>query len=172
MLHNIIAIDPGGETGVAWACYPQGDGKPVHEIVRKAMGLKLGGTWQRKGEPKTQALAVVEDIEECMSKVGHGKQQAYKVRTHVVCESFIPPASRARKRSILLPVQIAAYIEYHVWLNVMEVEWVWQQPNERTVVTADMLRKWELWKPGKANDDAMAALQHLIVYARKLETNG
>lgn len=173
MLLNLIAIDPGGETGIAWSAFrPDGYKRSSDKKVIASFKHNMGEAIQIHGTPNEQAQVVVDYVQERRLKTGAGKTDSYNVRTVVIMEDFIPPASRARTKDVLLPVIIAAKVEYHLWYENLDVEFVWQQPGERTGITPDMLRNWGLWQPGKANDDAMAALQHLLTYARKEEKRG
>ncbi len=174
MLLNLIAIDPGGETGIAWAMFKQG---PLagHQAVQYAFTHSMGEAWQIGGDPKEQVLELVSIVHHYMHKAGQGKQEVYKVRTVVACEDF-QLRQKALRKSALVPHAIGRMLEFQLWsLEAMDtevapqVEWRWQQPSEMSAVTDDMLKRWRLWQPGKKNDDAMAALKHLIVLARKLE---
>lgn len=170
MLLNLIAVDPGGDTGLASAIYnPDFDGT-AHEHIRVAFGARMGEAIQVGGESKQQVLAIHEYIQGQIKRAGD--TPAYEVRTVVICEDFNPP-SKHTKKSVLQPHKIASMLEFQVWNEDPDgrITWVYQNPGERNVITDQMLRKWKLWQPGKANDDAMAALKHLIVYARKLENN-
>lgn len=172
MLLNLIAIDPGGETGIAWAMLSTRGNKPAHRLIQSAFMSSMGRAWQIGGEPKEQVLELGSIVEQCMKKAGQGEQATYQVRTIVVCEDF-QLRQKALRKSALVPHAIGRMLDFHLWAEDSaqhpKIEWRWQQPSEMSAVTDDMLKRWRLWQPGKANDDAMAALKHLIVLARKIE---
>lgn len=159
-LLNLIALDPGGTTGMAWAMFPPNGNVP------DAYLKKMSRAWQIDGEHKDQALLLYQEILDCMKRAGGVNQSTYNVRTIVACEDFVVP-SGPRRKTVLSPVRVGAMLEYHVWLEELNLEWRWQQPGERSVITDEMLKRWGLWLPGQPH--AMDALRHLIVLQRKLE---
>lgn len=70
----------------------------------------------------------------------------------------------------LTPVELNALLRWEIgpdsgWSKSGKVKLVKQSPSERTVATSERLKRWGLWEPGKK--DAMAAMQHMVVYLRK-----
>jgi len=172
MLLNLIAIDPGGETGVAHALYKPKSDEPPHITVVKAFKAGRGEAFQVMGSLNDQCIAIREFLLEIMTKAGQGKQRAYDVRTILVYEGFVLHPYANLHSDALSPVELAAKLTFYLWLEPEtdgKVDVRMQLPSEMQVISDDMLRRWGLWQPGKSNDDAMPALKHLIVLSRKLQ---
>lgn len=167
MLWNLIAIDPGGTTGLAWASLRM-QAKKSNELIDIARRRRAYEVKQIDGTPNHQAVEIQEYLEERMLKTGHVKQDAYDVRTVVACESYEQRPGH-RKATELLAHTVGEKAEFFVWLTdpMEKVEWHWVKPGERSVVTDAMLHKWDLWVPGQRH--AMDALQHLVVLIRKVQ---
>ena len=52
MLLNVIFVDPGGESGVAWACWnPKlNTNLAPHQQIQRALSVGMGGAFQTKGD--------------------------------------------------------------------------------------------------------------------------
>lgn len=168
---KVMAFDPGTTTGVAWADLEPGR-DPVESIREE---------WRRR-EAKGWTQAVTEvpcGIDE-RGAVVKMVDMLYRFGAEVgIIEDFIllPPEVHggwSSDRKGLSPVRIAARMDQeianHVWPAGVPPEIVMQMPGERTIITPERLKRWGLWvtKSKGGGKDAMAALQHLIVYGRKL----
>lgn len=172
MLFNLISIDPGGGTGLASAIYNP-DIFSGDDGIRYAFEHHIGEAIQITGEPNQQVLEIFDYIEDRIKKSGGSKGVPYDVRTIVLCEGFVVPTRHVRSY-VLIPHAIKEKLQFYIWLELLDQtggvdEWREQTPVERTVITDDQLQRWGLWQPGRGSKDAMAALKHLFVLARKLE---
>lgn len=171
MLINLTAADPGGETGVAHALYRPDPKVPAHVAIVEAFRAGRGEAFQLRGDLRQQVLDLQAYMLEQRRKAGHGLQDAYKVRNVFVYEGFVL-FSKAMKDSALTPVRFNAMMEFYLWLEPEtdgSFELDVQMSAELSLISDDTLRKWGLWQKGKKNDDAMPALKHLIIKARKLQ---
>lgn len=165
---NLNAVDPGGRSGFAHCIIPASFPLPAHEMIIEAFNNAKGHTETFDGPPLLQAQHIYWKLKELTDF-----WPKPDVRDIVACEDFIAPSTH-RTANVLVPHKVASMLEYQVWIETMgawDIEWRYQQPQERMIITDDNLRDWGLWKPGKKHKDEMAALKHLIVLARKLEKN-
>lgn len=155
----IMALDPGGMTGIAIARMDV-ERRRLSDVSVSQFPMPAEGEdrwawemWQMIGKEGPDVL-VVEDFR-LFPNMQHGPDQ-----------------------SGTTPMRLNARLQMVAWLIKMEeLEWdgylpeiEMQMPGERSVVTDDELRKMGLWTtPSKGGGPhAMDALRHLIVFGRKL----
>lgn len=165
---NLAAVDPGGETGVACACLPFPLRDPPHVAVRKAIVAGRGLVTQVYGDFNSQVVEIGDILEGRLKRSGYGRQQAYEVQNHIAIEGFRLHPKANLQDSALQPVRVGAKLEFYLWLDNAPWELRWQQPSEMNAVPDAALRRWKMWMPGKDNDDARAALKHLVVLTRSV----
>lgn len=139
----IMAVDPGGTTGVAVCEVGRGVSHYLVAKEHEAGRLRLE---QLEGGWKFQCHMLLAMCEQLRPDA-------------VVIESF----QLRTKLAQLSPVQIGSVLDFELGKLHMPVEW--QTPSERSVMTDARLRGWGLWTPGKPHQ--MDALRHLLVFARK-----
>lgn len=169
MLLNLMAIDPGGRTGLAHVIVPKPNKLVPHMAVREAIvdTNLVGQVITIDGLLDSQTAQIVDHMREAQKKSGHGRQQAYEVRNVIAIEGFRLHPKANLENTALIPVRLAAKLEFYIWLEELPWEVVWQWPSDMQAVPDDALRRWSMWMKGKGNKDARAALKHLIVLARK-----
>lgn len=173
VMRNVIAVDPGVETGLAWAslnmAHPKVRKLPSHRKVQWAFEHGMGGVRQFTGNYNQQVIDIVACVQDILKRSGYRLQSQYEVVNHLVIEDFHHRAV-AMKDTAYAPVEVTARLEFYIWWQELDADLMLerQQPSEQAVVTDENLRHWDLWTPGKSMDDAMTALKHVIVKVRKL----
>lgn len=147
---KIIAMDPGGNTGLVIGDYDIWSGKSAHEVVSSGLIEVMDINCR-------DVFAGFRDID----RVVCGNSPDV-----VLIEGFHLWTAAAD----LTPVQLLALSEWEWGVKgSLQFKYAVQQPHERSVVRDDQLRRWSLWHPGRK--DVNAAMKHLIVYVRKLQAS-
>lgn len=135
---KLMAIDPGGNTGIVYGDFELRSDIPSHEIVK--------------------GLHTVVDIDCSDPYDGFDELDclinAFKP-DEIICENFQLWTVAAD----LTPVQLITLLNYRLGSICM------QEPSERNVITDARLKAWDLWYSGRK--DVNAAMKHLLVWIRK-----
>lgn len=163
--YAVMAIDPGGVTGVARGVF----------INQGSLAATLRGhsldAWEVEGEAPEQAWEIVSEFLDWAREVrSHGVETV-----DMVLESF-----QLRQRSAdLSPVEVTAGIRTLLIPRAVALEYagprpdvfwdlVYQNPAEaKTFATADRLRQWGLYALGRGSDHKRDALRHLALRVAK-----
>lgn len=151
----VMAMDPGGTTGVAWALFKNDWTMEVE-------------SWKCCQVPCADENEGVDRLLKLIGRTGPDI---------LVLEDFILlPKIHTMDRSGIAPARINAKIDWEVWKGKDEwmfspPEIVYQMPSERMVIRDDWLKRKGLWRTPKAGggQHAMDAARHLEVYRRKME---
>jgi hypothetical protein len=141
---NICAIDPGGTCGMALLLGGDDNVSTLHLMQQRNASEFALAEW----------CLVTCMANEC---------------DVLVVEKFIPQPGKNYTWQSLSAMRIASMIETLLIERgmAMNVDWVWQTPSDKSIVTDDRLKQWGAWRKGRPH--AMDALRHLIVYLRRHE---
>ena len=161
---GVLAIDPGGTTGMAWGVFTwKGTvGRTVAE------GELMGSCQIDKAdelEHTSEILATLETFRTLCRRAG-------VKRVEVVIEDFVlRPQIATKGREMLSPVRITAMIEAgHIGLYRYRLEYHLQGPAEaKGFATNDRLKRWGVQTHGGGRH-AKDAWRHIAVFLAKLTT--
>lgn len=154
---KIIVVDPGGNTGVVWGSFDVYGGLSSHEVISK--------------EVKTKKSSFGIDDYDCRNFVD-GFRNLSRFITRFLPDVVIFEGFQLwTKDADLTPVYLLTLAEWELTAARSRVVPPWQYevqaPSERTVIRDEQLKRWGLWMGSK---DVRAAMKHLIVYIRKLQS--
>lgn len=156
----IMAIDPGGTTGVAMGIFPvrSGGAGRTERLITDRLELD---TCEVGGDYLEQAVALIDGWREFKAIL---KGVGVKRRPIIVMESFIlRPGKASADPAQLMPVRVAAAFEALMLRRRRAgaaglVEY--QTPSQaKGYATDERLREWGLWKVGSAHE--RDALRHM-----------
>lgn len=160
---KIMALDPGGTTGVAVAEVEAGD-EPVHVQMAETLAV-----WQVacKGREEDGAWELWTSIQDHVPDVVVTEDfRLYQGRTHTSDTDGLLPWAMISRLEMIWWLARRGEFDLDVWVP----EVVYQMPGERMVITDARLKRWGLWRTEKrqgGGPHAMDALRHLIVFARR-----
>ncbi len=158
----VMAIDPGGTTGIAAALLNAGKAQTTHQLLRRAVQKKVLAVGEITAKGRNAETRQAEKLyDEWMkfkfiANVEKGIPLPY---IYLVVEDF-----QLRQRSVdLSPVKIT----WGLLSLIPEEEMLMQQPSEaKSYATNERLRKWGVWAVGK--EHGRDAVRHLALRASKV----
>lgn len=150
---SVMAVDPGGTTGLAWAdCVCFAGGRLDRRFGNLVSHMQVGGPAE-------------EQVDEMLALV-----QAVQVSVLVI-ESFqLRPG--AKRGDVMSPVVVDAMLRYGLWKGMagmrgMDVAVYYQTASQgKSVMTDGRLRALGLWWPGE--EHARDAARHLVTFVRRV----
>jgi hypothetical protein len=168
--YGAFVVDPGGGSGLAWACLEDTGTVPERLAARTEDGYEtVRGDW------KVQARTIAEKWHAFYRLCLDAGMPAY-----FVMEDFILTRLKSSEREGLYPVWVAAAVEgYRAGVfDVIGVgdepsnltATIWQQPSEaKTYATDERMKRWGLWIPGTAHAHERDARRHLALFVSSRE---
>lgn len=152
----IMAIDPGGTTGVATGVFKMRKGASTVKLIRERRTLV---TLEVEGDFLMQARKLCAVWHSFLAMAGQEGAEPL-----LVVESFIlRPGKASADPAQLMPVRIAAALE-----ALVPVVPEYQTPSmAKGYATDERLREWGLWKAGSAHE--RDAIRHLAYKLHSLE---
>lgn len=138
-VHAILAVDPGGTTGIAAGHYELlvSMKRTVSEGQRMHKTTEVTGYWL----DQAKAIAELVNRFKYTAQVEH---QLPASHLHVVFENYLPDPRRIGAGATdLSPVWIAAAA-----CAYLDEEPVWQNPADKSYATNALLKRWGLWVVG------------------------
>jgi len=156
-VHAILAIDPGGTTGVAGGYYElkRSIRKTLTEGCRMHKTSEVGGHWLDQAEE----LATIVNR---FRYTAHVEQQLPSAHVHLVWENYTrrPAATDNDLHAVYVTAAACAQLAREVYVGI-----TWQEPSEaKGYATNERLHNWGLWVRG--SEHMRDANRHL---ARKLD---
>lgn len=158
-VHAILAVDPGGTTGVAAGHY-----ELLGSMKRTVTtGQRMHKTAEVKGDWLEQANTIVQ----LAVRWAYTAQVEHHIpadRLHVVFENYIPDPKRVGAGATdLSPVWVGAPAGAMI-VNELGLDVVWQTASEaKGYATNERLKQWGLWVVGSAHErDANRHLAKLL----------
>lgn len=162
-LHAVMAVDPGGTTGVA-AAYVDLKFKTLKETLQ--MGLSDRKAVEVKGDWLFQAREV-HRLMKSFTFTANVQRSLPIDHIHIVIEDFqVRPAGRAGGGTHnLTSVWVAAGARAMLLPDTYDLEW--QQPSDaKRLATNERLKMWKLWEVG--SEHKRDAWRHFALRVNKL----
>jgi hypothetical protein len=146
--HAVLAIDPGGTTGVAAAyCTPAYGRKETIESMELSKSLEVSGTWDE------QALQLAKIIERFVF-TANVEQALPMENIHIAWEDFI---LRRRQEGgatgNLTSIWVMAATMGRVAELLADIDVKYQQPSQaKSLATNERIKRWGLWVVGSEHE--------------------
>jgi hypothetical protein len=165
----IMAMDPGGTTGVAWGIFDTD-----HRSVASMLQLREAAGSESIQGISEQQIPKLADIWKDFSRESHSEHELSLQDIELVMEDWQVRPRIARTGKVpVIPVQIAWGVlgyrmgrsrEYEEggWGPTNEIQVIWQQPGQAmSFGTKQRLQKWNCWVVGRPHE--RTAWQHIAV---------
>jgi hypothetical protein len=154
-----MGVDPGVTTGWAISGLLKLNMAQLgsHEMVKRGM-VAVGQVVSKRSVMRSEIEASSELLR---IAVAHGVEI-------IIMEDFrlFPDEAHNPDPAGIAPVRIYSMMEALAWERGLMIDFVYQMPGEKTIITDERLKRWGLWVRGARH--ARDAVKHLCVYARKM----